>query len=241
VDSVLEDVRRRALGDPATIGVLVIGSRSQGTERPDSDYDLVWILTDDELARRVERGEERQVKQDRLDVVYASPARLAEQAGKPGAFTGALLSAAVLVDETGEVGALLGEVRSGAERRAREDVDEAYDAYLNSFVRSLKTWGRGDELGGRLHASESMAALVRALCGVLGRWPPYHDELVRLLPELERGLDLPLGDDLREIVRTGDPRAQQRLEARVEALMTSRGFPHQWGDDLEPLKARRFE
>ena len=44
-----------------------------------------------------------------------------------------------------------------------------------------------------------------------------------------------------EIVRAGDPSTQQLLEARMEAFMTSRGFPHQWGEDLEPLKAWRSE
>jgi hypothetical protein len=41
---------------------------------------------------------------------------------------------------------------------------------------------------------------------------------------------------------TGDGAAsfQQELEDRVERLMSSRGIEHEWGNDLEPLKALRF-
>ena len=237
MDPVLEHVRRTATDDPATLGVLLIGSRSTGAARPDSDYDVVWILTDDELASRAERH----VKSGRLDIAFTSPARLAEHARDPGWFTAALLGARVVVDKTGDVSRAVSAIRAAAEARARGRVAEDYDAYLNSFVRSLKAWRRGDELGGRLHASESMTALVRTLCGVLGRWPPYHDDLGRVVVELERYLTLVFADELRRVVASGDPSSQQRLEAGVEAFMSSRGFPHQWADELEPLKTWRFE
>jgi len=38
-----------------------------------------------------------------------------------------------------------------------------------------------------------------------------------------------------------DPSFQQDLEGRVERLMTSRGIAHEWGNDLEPLKALAFD
>ncbi len=64
----------------------------------ESDYDLVWIVTDDELAARAERGEQRHVKQDALDIAYSSLERLAENAGMPGWFTSALLDAVTSVE-----------------------------------------------------------------------------------------------------------------------------------------------
>jgi hypothetical protein len=45
-----------------------------------------------------------------------------------------------------------------------------------------------------------------------------------------------------ELVRSGDPRLQQRLEREVEALMGSRGIEPDpdWGDTLERVRAYRF-
>lgn len=36
------------------------------------------------------------------------------------------------------------------------------------------------------------------------------------------------------LLDTGDAAFQRELEGRVEALVASRGFQHDWGDDLEP-------
>ena len=240
MDAVLEGVRRRADADADTLAVLLIGSRSAGVERPDSDYDLIWVLRDAALDAKVGRGDERHVKAEGLDILYTSIRQLAKNADEPSWYTRALLSARVLLDKTGEVADVLTRVRTTAEARARAQIDESYDSYLNGFVRSLKAWKRGDELGGRLHASESMAWLVRTLCGLVGHWPPYHDELASVLPELERAIGLAFAGDLAHIVATGDPTRQQQLERRVETLMSSRGVPHQWGTDLEPLQEWRL-
>jgi hypothetical protein len=85
-----------------------------------------------------------------------------------------------------------------------------------------------------------MAALARTLYGVAGRWPVYHDELKRSLPDLERELCIDVLDDMRKIAATSDPRTQQELETRVERFMTARGFPHEWEDALDTLREWRF-
>jgi GNAT superfamily N-acetyltransferase len=109
-------------------------------------------------------------------------------------------------------------------------------------VRSLKSARRGDDLGRRLHAAESALALVRALFGLESTWPPYHDELEAALPALEAAQDWPAGyvsSALLRLLTDGDVPFQQELQDRVERLMTSRGIEHEWGSDLEPLKALR--
>jgi len=85
-----------------------------------------------------------------------------------------------------------------------------------------------------------MAALVRTVYGVAGRWPPYHDELERSIPEVEAELEIELLEDMRKIVSTGDPSTQQDLETRVENFMTARGIAHDWEDALDKLRAWRF-
>ena len=96
----------------------------------------------------------------------------------------------------------------------------------------------------RLHAAASADALIRTLFGLQSIWPPYHDGLSAHLPQLESALGWPTGylsDALLRLVRDGDPVFQQRLEERVERLMTSRGIAHEWAvDELEPLKTLRF-
>jgi hypothetical protein len=128
--------------------------------------------------------------------------------------------------------------------RADQEVAEAFDGYLNAFVRSVKAWRRGDELGARLQAGESVAYVVRALHALEGLWAPYHDRISGRLGVLaaqgwEPGA---LQRTLFELARSADPRLQQRLERDVEALMASRGIvpDPDWGDTLERVKAYRF-
>jgi hypothetical protein len=155
-----------------------------------------------------------------------------------------LVTGRVVVD-SGPLAALVERILRRAGEHANASVDDHYDAYLNCFVRSLKAWRRGDELGGRMQASESALHLVRTLFAVESRWHPYHDQLAGPLRELEFAQgwgEGELGDALLRIVRDADPTYQQELEVRVEAFMESRGIAHQWGpeDDLQPLKEHRF-
>ncbi len=151
-----------------------------------------------------------------------------------------MITSQIVVDKTGALCEALERMRERAEERARADVPSSYDAYVNSYTRSLKAWRRHNELGARMHAAESVAALVRMLCGVAGRWPPYRDHLEHSIPALEAELDFEVLDDVKTIVRTGDPSMQQDLETRVENFMTARGILHEWDDALDKARAWRF-
>ena len=240
MDPRLEDVRRRADDDPGTVGLLLIGSRASGSVLADSDYDFMWVLTDEGMAARAARGELRQVKEGDLDLSYIGIGRVRERIRDLDWATRSLVSSRIVLDKTGELTVALEQMRDAANGRARAEVRSAYDAYLNSYTRSLKSWRRQNELGGRMHAVESVVALVRTLCGVAGRWPPYHDEVERSMPEIETELDLDVLEDMRTIVGTGDPAVQQRLETRVESFMTARGILHEWEDALDDARAWRF-
>jgi hypothetical protein len=237
VDPTLEDVRRRAAADGDTVGVLLIGSRATGTASESSDYDLIWVLRDAAMAGR--EGA-RHAKDGALDVNHVGIGRLRERVNDFDWATGALLTAEIVSDPTGELARLLGEMRAAAVEHARAQVASEYDGYLNSYVRSLKAWRRGDRLGGRMHAVESLAYLARTLYGIAGRWPVYHDELERSLPEVERELGVDVLEDMRAIAAEGDPSRQQRLETRVERFMSARGIDHEWDDALDELRGWRF-
>jgi hypothetical protein len=234
--------------DPETVGLLLHGSRAGGEPRADSDYDLIQVVTQEAYDARWERSAllER-IRGDgapTADILYQTLSGIARYVEEPGWFTATYLSARILFDRTGELTAIVDRLRSEAGRIARANTPEAYDAYLNSFVRSMKAARHGDDLGRRLHAAESAIALVRALFGLESRWPPYLDHLTDALPPIEQAQGWPSGfltTALTRLVSDGDPTFQQQLEQRVESLMDSRGIHHEWGNDLEPLKALRFD
>lgn len=245
--SVLEEIAAEVRDDPESIGLILHGSRAAGVHGPDSDYDLVRVVTDESYERRRERDElrEKHPGSPGADVVYSSPGRLRLHAAAPDGYTGMYVTAQVVVDTDGELAALVRAIADGAGLLARADLDELYDGYLNCFVRSLKAWRRGDELGGRMQAAESCLYLVRLLFAAEERWPAYHDQLREPLRELERRQgweDGYLESALLRVLDTGDPSFQQELELRVETFMESRGIQHQWGpdDDLVPVKEHSF-
>jgi hypothetical protein len=236
-----------ARANSPTLGLIVHGSRAVGVAREDSDYDVIRVVTEDEYARRKEADalleRRRPVGSPYVDILYQSPGGLEWHAANPGPWTATYTSARVVLDKTGQVADLVRAIVEAAGQRAYDAVPESYDSYLNSFVRSMKSWRRADELGGRLHAAESALYLVKTLFGLERRWPPYHDMVFAELAEIEAAQgwgEGELGPVLLRLVCTGDPTLQQKLEQRVESLLRERGFEHEWGGDLEPLKALRF-
>jgi hypothetical protein len=234
--------------DADTVGLLLHGSRAGGRAREGSDYDLIRIITEDAYAARA-RGKQLHQRSELddgsvADVLYQTPSRIETYVTQLGWYTATYLGAQVAFDRNGDIGTMLARMRSEANRVARESVPTAYDGYLNSFVRSMKSARRGDDLGRRLHAAESALALIRTLFGLESTWPPYHDDLAPAVPAIERAQGWPTGYlqmALTRLTGDGDATFQQELEDRVERLMSSRDVEHEWGSDLEPLKALRFE
>lgn len=246
-ETFLADLISAVRADSNSVGLLLHGSRAVGNERPDSDYDLIRIVTGEAYDARRERGELIEkvtaVGRPTADVLYQSVSRIESYVAKPDWYTPTYVSARILFDRTGEIGTLLDRITTEAGRISRQRLATAYDDYLNSFVRSMKAARRGDELGRRLHATESATALTRTLFALQSAWPPYHDNLAEHLPQFEAAQGWPPGylrEALLRLVRDGDPTFQQEVEGRVEELMTRNAVEHEWGNDLEPLKALRF-
>jgi predicted nucleotidyltransferase len=231
--------------DEDTLAVLLHGSRGRGFAREDSDWDVIRVLTPEAFESRRAAGATLHEKRPahRLDIVYTTVDLMRALGEAPDWRAATCVTSVVVFDRRGEGAAVVRDLTERIGEAAYADVPEAYDDYLNSFVRSLKSWLRGDELGGRLHAAASAFGLLRALWGLERSWPPFHDLLEGRLPELERRLGWEPGSlraSLLALVDGGDPSLQQRLEERVEALLDARGFQHEWGSDLEQLRALRF-
>jgi hypothetical protein len=245
--SVLEEVVAEVTADPESIGLILHGSRAAGVDGPESDYDLLRVVTDESLAARVEREQLREWRPGppKADIAYTSPERLRARATATDGYTPMFVNARVVADTDGQVAALVTAIVGNAGARAWDDLDELYDGYLNCFFRSLKAWRRGDELGGRMQAAHSCLCLVSLLFAAERRQAPYHDQLREPLRELEleQGWDEGyLAETLTRVLATGDPTLQQELEARVEALFDARGIAHQWGpeDGLDEVKEHPF-
>ena len=245
--SVLDEIAAEVRDDPDSIGLILHGSRAAGVHGPDSDYDLVRVVTKESYEARRDRDElrDRRPGPPQADIVFSTPERMRERAEWTDGYTPMLVSAQVVADTDGQVAALVDAIVANAGARARADLDDLYDDYLNCFFRSLKAWRRGDELGGRLQAAHSCLSLVKLLFAAEGRLAPYHDQLSGPLAELERAQGWKegyLAGALAGVLATADPALQQELERRVEALFDARGIAHQWGpeDGLDEVKEHRF-
>jgi predicted nucleotidyltransferase len=240
-DDVIVRLVAEARRDTATVGLLLHGSRAVGSALADSDYDILWVLSEAGFEAREAQGGLLHVKEFRdraaLDIVYTSPSHLR--------FSVLRARVEVLFDKRGELEALVEDAGRIAADRVRDETAEFFDAYLNSFVRSVKAWQRGNELAGRLEAAESALCLVRALFALEGRIAPYagrlHDELPALTGQgWEPGS---IEEAILRLVSSGDAAFQQALVGRVETLMRARGFGHvieAWGGDIERMKGLRM-
>jgi len=245
-DSVLGPLIEVARRDTETLGLLLHGSRAADMEDERSDYDLLWILTDREYQRRVAAEQcapQVTMLGDRkhIELAYASPERLLG-AGMPGWYIRGLATARILVDRNGEIERLMNDLLAIPEERVRREVPEMFDVYLNGFYRSMKASRRGNELGARLEAADSLTYLVQALFLLEGRWPPFHDRLMVSLDALsaQGWAQGELEHIFLDILRSADPPLQQRLEDQVERLMRDRGYGgviDDWDGEIDRVKS----
>jgi hypothetical protein len=216
MDEVLAQLVSEAEADPETLALVLAGSRAHGHEHAESDYDIYLVRTRPVTPRVPEN-------------VEAACTTLEELCSlEPYWWTDGLVAGRVLVDKTGgALGHELERLRGVPENAAHD----AYDGYLNAFVRGIGAARRGDELAQRLHAADSIRYLVRALHALEGRRAPFHDHLDGLPDEWRY--------PLLEILRTADPSAQRALLEKVETLMTDRGvLAHdEWGANLDHARS----
>jgi hypothetical protein len=202
MDDALAALVRDGEADPDTLAMVLAGSRGAGHERPDSDYDIHYIR----------RTDTRPVVPDYVEAATTTLEELREV--EPYWWTDAMVQGRVVLDKTGgELEAILARLGTA------NDVDRPYDGYLNAFVRGKAAALRGDELGARLHAADSVEYLAEALAALDGKRPRFHDRLAGTLGAWE--------PRLLEILRNPDVELQRALQRDVQALMESRGvFTH---------------
>ncbi len=226
-DPVVEALRAEGAADPDVLGILVTGSRAVGAVTAESDYDVIFVVSDETMDRYARenreppRGRTLDPTIDTADIQWHECPRTLREYNTFGVDL-----CRVVYDRTGELTALAEELSQMPEQQARETVARSYEAYLNLVFRSLKCWRRGDELGARLLAAQSVDALMQTLFALERAWAPLSSRLYLHLDQLTGQGWQPgeLRAILLDLLTTSDPRRQQEYARRVDTLMAARGY-----------------
>ncbi len=246
-DPVISALRAEAEADPSVIGIVVTGSRAVGVVTDESDYDVIFVVTDATMERYIQgqaapvRGQTVHPPISTGDIWDDSLQALRDMASNPD-----MAGAVVVYDRTGETTAVIDALRRIPADLARDLIASSYDGYLNNLYRSLKSWRRGNELGGRLEAAGTVDPLLHTLFALEGHWRPFSSRLYLHLDKLSGQGWQPdeLPGILLDLISTGNPRRQQELARRVAQLLRERGYEHvyqSWDGQIDTALAWSFE
>lgn len=248
-DPVLQALIAEATADPDVLGLILSGSLGAGAFHPESDYDVVFVVTKEAIDRYTaedrwpERGASAQTTKTK-DLWHVSLDDFTPNTMDVWEIP-SYSHSMVLLDKTGDVTRLIQPFWRKPKERARAEVAADYDGYLNMLYRSLKAWRRGNDLGGRMSAAQSAWHLLDVLFGLERHWRPYHDRLW-LHMEVLAGQGWGPGELralLLDLLTHGNPVQQQEIARRVEALLRERGFGHvydDWNGEIDEVLAWRF-
>ena len=242
-DDVIQALIAEAKADPDVIGLVLIGSRAIGAVTPESDYDAIFVVTDEALARYEQtqtipaRGATITPLINTKDIWNESPSNLQVEKVESW-FLPTYAETRMLYDPTGETARLIDALRQMPTDQAQAAVTNWYGTYLNGMFRSLKSWRWGNELGGRMEAAQTADYLLNALFALERQWRPYSSRLIFHLDKLEpQGWQSgELRTILLDLISAGDPNRQQILGRRVTALLRERGFGYmedEWNGRIE--------
>jgi hypothetical protein len=217
-------------------------------QRPGSDWDLRLIANDEVIERTTDRHATSHGSPVEVFVMRRSTFEGLTRSDSPAAWDRpSYLFAELAFDKLdGGIAATLAAIGHLPPAEARATAADALDAYVNSYLRSLKNAAIGAKVGAHLDAAESIEPLLRFLFAIRGRIRPFNRHLRHAL-ELE-----PLGDGWLEagallervegIVASGAPELQAPLFRDVERLARAEGHAgvvDSWEPDLNRLRAGR--
>jgi 2'-5' RNA ligase/predicted nucleotidyltransferase len=224
--------------DKSVIGYFLSGSRGKGFNTPDSDFDVVIIAHDRAGTEVRERYPFRYHPEVDCTVhtldEFRSYAAFGSSSGWDR-YSFAHLS--VEFDRSGELQKLVDEKGRLPESDRERLLREALDAYINSTYRSMKRTARGEYLGARLEAVQSIPHLLDLVFALEGRHAPFPGYLeqelenypLTRLPFPPKKLVEMIGSILGAVVD-----AQQETLRLLESIRRDEGLGDvigAWGDD----------
>lgn len=245
-DPVIDALRAEGAADPDVIGILLTGSRAVGAVTVESDYDVIFIVSDETMERygrenrEPPRGVTLDPSIDTSDICWHECPRTLREYNTFGVDV-----CRVVYDRTGELTALSEELGRMPEEQAHATAVKAYDDYLEGIFRSQKCWRRGNELGARLEAAQTVDALLRMLFALERQWRPFGNRVYLHLDKLAGQGWQPgeLHASLLDLITTGDARRHEAIARRVVALMAERGYGHVydgWKEQIDRALAWSF-
>ncbi|MDH2443143.1 nucleotidyltransferase domain-containing protein [Amnibacterium sp. CER49] len=223
-DDALQRYATRQREDDGVLGVILTGSLARGAERPDSDVDVILVVTDERFAAALDAGRLAYVETDDvayehgyIDVKLASP-RYLEEAAERGddPLRDGFAGARVVLDRIGGLPGLVA--------RVAEVPQAQWDERAASFVAQARLHGgyflvqgveRGDPLlaaHAAVHLATSAARAMLALNHVRFAGPKYLAAAVRALPRKPTGFD----EALLEVVQRPSVEAGRRVLGLLE-------------------------
>lgn len=242
-DAVIRALITEAEADPDVIGLVLTGSRALGAVTTESDYDAAFVVTDAAFARyeatqHPARGTSVQPPISTDDLWSQAICAFRIDSMAPWNLP-VWADSRVLYDRTGETTAAIEALRHIPDERAPSEIAASYDAY------SLKSWRRGNVLGGRLEAAGTVEPLLHLLFALEGRWCPFRSRLPFHLPKLapQGWAADEVANHLLDLVGTGASHRQQVFARRVVALLRKRGFHRvyeSWNGQIDRALAWSF-
>ncbi|MEK7658260.1 MAG: hypothetical protein AAB352_00130 [Patescibacteria group bacterium] len=216
----------KAKNDDRIIGVILAGGRGKGIATKNSDYDILFITTDDGLNNVIKNY-------PGTEYVDSLPHAISDfrEYAKTGSATEwdkySFTHISAVIDKTGEIQKLVEEKGSLMPDVAHKIARTALGGYLNSVHRSLKHIRDGKSLAAQLDAAESISNLLVFLFAVENRVCPFNKFLEWELKNYPlKNLPIKPSDFLKKIliiIKKSNPKIQKEILEIVKKVAIENG------------------
>ncbi len=250
-EEIYKGLLEEAKNDPNIIGFFLGGSRGKGVFTKYSDYDILYITSDEKIEEY--RAKYPRYKYPNMELMKLSISQFRNEAawgspGQWGRYDFAWITAAV--DKTGEIQRLIDEKGRIPPEHVKEFVERQLDTYINQFYRSLKCFRDSLVLGARLEVNVGVECLLNVLFALhSGRLKPFYKYLAWELEAhpLQKVPYTPgeLMGKIARILDDADVETQCEMFLMVEKLCRDEGFGcyiDQWDDspDQDSFAVMRY-